>query len=108
MSGAASPAPRPVSSVITSPTTTTAERVAGYAAAVRRVSWGAVFAGMFIAIVTQILLALLGVGVGILSTDPTGNAGASGKGLALGLGIWWAIASLISLFLGGWVAGRLA
>jgi hypothetical protein len=86
----------------------TIDRVSSYAAAVKRVSWGAVFAGTVIAIVTQLLLGLLGIGVGIASIDPVTASSDTGKAFGIGLAIWWVISSLISLFIGGWIAGRLA
>lgn len=85
-----------------------ADRVAAYAAAVRRISWGAIFAGMIIAMVVQILLGLLGFGIGIASVDPATATEGTGRGLAVGMAIWWVVSSLLALFLGGWVAGRLA
>jgi hypothetical protein len=85
------------------------DRIGEYAAAAfRRVSWGAVFAGMFIAIVTQVLLSLLGFGIGLGTVNIGQETAESAKGLGLGLAIWWVVSALIALFLGGWVAGRLA
>jgi hypothetical protein len=70
----------------------------------QRIRWGAVIAGLFLAIGTQILLAMLGVAIGLSAADtPPGSLGDVG----LGAGIWMAIASLIALFLGGYAAARL-
>ncbi|MDQ3623622.1 MAG: hypothetical protein M3463_14225 [Verrucomicrobiota bacterium] len=76
-------------------------------AAPRRISWGAIFAGALVAIVAQLLLSLLGLGIGLSTINPTSEADPV-SGLGVGAAIWWVISSLISLFLGGWVAGRLA
>jgi hypothetical protein len=84
------------------------DRVAGYAGVVRRISWGAIFAGVIIAIVVQLLLGLLGLGIGFASVDPATATESTGRGAAIGAAIWWAASSLIALFIGGWVAGRLA
>jgi len=74
----------------------------------RRISWGAVFAGVAIMLAIQIALALLGAGIGLGTMDPiareTPDAGTMGTGAA----IFWALSMLISVFFGGWVAGRLA
>jgi hypothetical protein len=86
----------------------TADRVATYAQAIRRISWGAIFAGVIIAMVVQVLLGLLGFGIGIASVDPATATSETGRGFAIGMAIWWVVSSLIALFLGGWVAGRLA
>ncbi len=72
-----------------------------------RISWSAVFAGVLVAIVTQMLLTLLGVGIGLSTIDPVTERNPT-DGLGTGSAIWYIISSLLSLFLGGWVAGRLA
>jgi hypothetical protein len=59
---------------------------------------------MFVALVVNLTLNLLGLAVG-LSASYGGNA--AGGGTSLGVGIWFTIASVISLFIGGLVAGRM-
>lgn len=73
----------------------------------KRISWSAVFAGVLVAIVTQMLLTLLGIGIGLGTIDPVQERNPT-EGLGIGSAIWYIISSLLSLFLGGWVAGRLA
>ena len=73
----------------------------------KRISWSAVFAGVLVAIVTQMLLSLLGIGVGLSTIDPVEEQNPA-AGLGVGTAIWYIVSSLLSLFLGGWVAGRLA
>ena len=73
----------------------------------QRISWAAVFAGLIIAIFIQLALTLLGLAIGLGTIDAT-NHNTPGTGLAIGSGIWYVVSLLISLFLGGWVAGRLA
>ena len=84
-------------------------RERGYAlpAAVRRVSWGAIFAGAVVAIVVQLMLNLLGVGLGFGAIDPGQEANPL-QGLGTGSAIYLIVVTLLSLFIGGWVAGRLA
>jgi len=74
---------------------------------VKRISWSAVFGGVLIAIVTQLLLSLLGLGIGLGTIDPVEEQNPT-AGLGIGSAIWYIISSLVSLFAGGWVAGRLA
>lgn len=75
--------------------------------AAHRVSWGAILAGVVIAFSLQLLLNLLGIGIGASTITPTeGNT--PGTGLAIGAGIWFAISALVALWAGGWAAGRLA
>ncbi len=79
----------------------------GRLSAAKRISWSAVFAGVLVAIVTQMLLTLLGVGIGLGSIDPVEEQNPT-AGLGIGSAIWYIVSSLLSLFAGGWVAGRLA
>jgi hypothetical protein len=75
--------------------------------ALRRVSWGAIFAGVTAAIAVQLLLSLLGAGVGAAAINPQ-QGQQPGQGLAIGAAIWFVLSTIIALFAGGWVAGRLA
>lgn len=74
---------------------------------IKRISWSAVFAGVLVAIVTQMLLTLLGIGIGLGTIDPVEEQNPA-EGLGIGSAIWYIVSSLLSLFVGGWVAGRLA
>lgn len=84
--------------------TTNYSRPSGWS---QRISWAAVFAGLIIAVFIQLALTLLGLAIGLGTVDAT-NHNTPGAGLAIGSGIWYVVSLLISLFLGGWVAGRLA
>lgn len=75
--------------------------------ATHRVSWAAVFAGVTVALVTQLLLGVLGIAIGSSTIDPLRQQDPT-SGLGTGAGIWFLITGLISLFAGGWTAGRLA
>ena len=72
------------------------------------VSWAAVFAGVVIAIVCQMVLSLLGAGIGLSTVDPLRYSSPDASSFGIGAGIWWAVSSVISLFAGGWVAAHLA
>ena len=88
--------------------TTYADRpLASGLALTKRISWSAVFAGVLVAIVTQMLLTLLGIGIGLGTIDPVEERNPV-AGLGTGTAIWYVVSSLLSLFAGGWVAGRLA
>jgi ElaB/YqjD/DUF883 family membrane-anchored ribosome-binding protein len=73
----------------------------------KRISWGSIFAGALIALVVQLALSLLGFGIGMGTVNPMEESQPM-AGLGTGSLIWWAVSMLISLFIGGWVAGRLA
>jgi hypothetical protein len=75
----------------------------------RYVSWGAILAGAVLTVATQLLLSLLGAGIGLVALGNTENADAdTATGFGIGAGVWWLVSSLISLFIGGLAAGRLA
>lgn len=76
--------------------------------AVKRVSWGAILAGLTIILVIQLLLSLLGVGIGASTIDPAQGQSPEVSSIGIGAGIWWVVTALISVLLGGWVAGRLS
>ena len=64
-----------------------------------RVRWGPIFAGIVVAIATQLVLSALGAAIGL----STGAVGTDPGAVGLGVGIWSIISLLISLFIGGWV-----
>ncbi|RAL24796.1 hypothetical protein DL240_00875 [Lujinxingia litoralis] len=71
---------------------------------VSQVRWGAIISGVFVTFVSLTLLNVLGLAIGAATFDAfNGN-----QALGLGTAIWWTISALISLFFGGWVAGRLS
>jgi hypothetical protein len=75
----------------------------------RRISWGAVFASVIIVLIVQFVLSLLGVGIGASTINPLERGGTpEASSFGIGAGIWWLVCSLISVFAGAWVAGRLA
>lgn len=74
----------------------------------RRMSWSAIFAGLFVTLAIFLTLQMLGAGIGLSAVDLTGREVTNPRALGIGAAIWWFIIGLISLFIGGWVAGRLA
>ncbi|MFP4004832.1 MAG: hypothetical protein ACLFV8_13745 [Alphaproteobacteria bacterium] len=72
-----------------------------------RVSWGAILAGFFCALAIQAVLTMVGLAWGFGTIDPTEEARPL-AGLATGGGVYWTITSIVSLFIGGWIAARLA
>jgi len=74
---------------------------------VRRVSWGAILAGLFVTLVIQVMFTLLGAAIGLASVDPL-RQGPSGKSIAIGSGIWLLVTGLVSIWLGACIAGRLS
>ena len=73
-----------------------------------RVSWPAIFAGVVLAIAVQLLLSILGAGVGLGFVNPGHADSASATSLGAGAGIWWLVSMVASLVVGGYAAARLA
>ena len=73
----------------------------------KRISWGAVIAGFLLAVVINLTLNLLGIGIGFGSIDAT-DQNAVPDALGIGSIIWYIISTIISLLAGGWVAAHLA
>ena len=78
-----------------------------YPALLSRVSWGAIFAGVACALAAHLVFSMIGVSVGFAVVDPAHEQDPL-AGIGTAAGIWAAVSSLIALFAGGWVAGRLA
>src|SRR5258708_12177777 len=57
-------------------------------ATVKRMSWGAVFAGLFIVFAIQLLFSLLGFGVGLRLVQPASGAPPDPGNNALAPGVW--------------------
>jgi hypothetical protein len=74
---------------------------------INRISWGAVLGGVVIALVTQLILNLLGIGIGAATFDP-GSTNAPATTFPVGAAIWWTISGIIAALAGGYAAGRLA
>ena len=75
-----------------------------------RVSWSAVLAGVVVSLVTQLILNLLGIGIGASTLNPAAGAAEnpSATAFSIGAGLWWAISGIIAAAAGGYTAGRLA
>jgi hypothetical protein len=73
-----------------------------------QVSWGAVFSGAIIALVMQMILNMLGVGVGLSTLDVAKGETPSAGTLSLGAGIWWVVSGIVAAAVGGYIAGRLS
>lgn len=63
-----------------------------------RISWGAILAGVAVAVAIYSLLSMLGIAVGFTVSDEVDRST-----LGTGAGVWAFIALLIALFVGGWV-----
>jgi len=71
---------------------------------INRVAWGAVFSGVAMAISVQLILNLLGVGIGVPAFDST----VSVSTLSISAISWGIVSGIIAAGIGGYTAGRLA
>ena len=92
--------------------TTAAAETSGVARTFARpfghISWSAIFAGAVIALAVQLVLTLIGAAIGLATLDGAGGDSPSGTAIGFGAGLWLLISSVISLFIGGYIAARLA
>jgi hypothetical protein len=77
-------------------------------AAYNKISWGAVFAGVAVSMVLQLLLNLLGAGLGAAVIDPASSDNPSATTLSVSTGVWFVLSGLIAAFVGGYVASRVS
>ncbi len=72
-----------------------------------RVRLAPVFAGLFVALATNIFLTAIGIWLGFITAPATATGGLPAE-LGTGLAVWVGVSSVLSLFLGGWYAARMA
>ena len=73
-----------------------------------RISWSAVLAGVVVALVTQLILNMIGVGIGAATLDPATGDNPEAGTFSIGAAIWWTVSGILAAFAGGYAAGRLA
>ncbi len=74
----------------------------------KRVSWPAIFAGVVLAITVQLLLSMLGLGVGLGMVNTNAGNTPNASSFGIGTGLWWLVSNLIALAVGGFVTARMA
>ncbi|MCB5186623.1 hypothetical protein LG200_01230 [Methylobacillus caricis] len=72
---------------------------------ISRISWRAILAGLAVAVAVQLILSLLGTGIGFSFVDPV-EAGATPSASSFGIGaaLWWVVSWILSLVAGSIVA----
>jgi hypothetical protein len=73
-----------------------------------RLSWGSIFAGVVIAVAVQLVLGILGAGIGLTLVDPVQGTTPGAAGFGIGAGIYWLITTVLALGAGGYAAARVA
>jgi len=74
----------------------------------RRISWAAIFGGVILVVAIQLLLSLLGAGIGLGTVDTNGGTTPDASSIGIGAGVWWIVSSIIALAFGGYVSAWLA
>src|SRR6478752_3442447 len=72
------------------------------------ISWGAVFAGVVVALALGALLNLLGLAIGATAANPWTMDSGDAKALTLGGGLWVAFSNAVALQVGAFIAARAA
>lgn len=72
---------------------------------IHRVSWGAIFAGVVVALVVQVLLTMLGLGIGIAALGPMDGEAAA---LSIASGVWYVLSGIVAAYIGGYIAARMS
>ncbi len=70
------------------------------------ISWGGIFSGAFVAVLTYLGLTALGVAIGGAGLQHVISQESGAGGLSIGAGIWLIVSGIIALFVGGYVAAR--
>jgi hypothetical protein len=86
----------------------TMNRIEGGSHTHRRISWAAIFGGVILVVVLQLLLSLLGAGVGLGTVNTNAGNTPMASTLGIGAGLWWVLSSCISIGVGGFVAAWFA
>jgi len=75
---------------------------------INQISWGAVLAGVVVSLAVQLILNLLGIGIGASTIDPLAGDNPTAKTFGIGAALWWTVSGIVAAYIGGRVAGRLA
>ena len=79
-----------------------------HALLLNQVSWGAIFAGVVVALVVQVLLTMLGVGIGIATLDPGTGDNPAASTFSVVTGPWYVVSGILAAFAGGYIAARMS
>jgi len=75
---------------------------------INTISWGAVFAGVAAMLVVQLLLNMLGAGIGLGMIEPWTGDTPPAEAIPVAAGLWWVVSGIVASLLGGMLAGRLS
>jgi len=67
-----------------------------------------VLIGVVLALVAQLIINMIGLGVGVATLNPASGDNPTATTLSIGAGAWFILSGVIASFIGGYAAGRLA
>ena len=76
---------------------------------INQISWGAVLAGVVLTLALQLILNMIGIGIGAATLNPGDGASQNPEAASLGIGagICFLVAGIVASFIGGYASGRL-
>ena len=99
---------RPTTGAIPSPQSHATAEQDAHTILLNRVSWGAIFAGVVVGLVVQVLLTMLGVGLGIATLDPGTSDNPAASTFSIVTGVWYVLSGIVAAFVGGYIAARMS
>lgn len=73
----------------------------------RHISWGAIIAGALVSLLCMIILNLLGLGLGLGTTNPSEGTRLFST-LSTESIVWWMVSNLMAVFVGSYISSKLA
>lgn len=73
----------------------------------RPISWPAIIAGVMVALVVQLVLNMIGAGLGFSAIDPLEGEIPTAVTFSIASGLWMLVSGIVALFAGGWLASYL-
>jgi hypothetical protein len=73
-----------------------------------RISWAAIFGGVILVVTIQLLLGLLGAGIGLGTVNTNNGTTLDASSIGMGAGLWWIVSSIVALGFGAYISAWLA
>jgi hypothetical protein len=67
-----------------------------------------VFGGALIGLIVQLILNMVGLGIGLSTVNAVAGDSPSVSTISVGAGLWWVVSGIVAAAIGGYLAGRLS